>query len=104
MRKVSCLLLACVVVGFVSFAGAGERKVIVGADSAKGLPFSPGIEAGDFLYLSGAIGRAPKSLEMTDDIRAQTRQTLDNLGEVLEAGGMDFSQIKVPDGMSRPVS
>ena len=93
MRKVSFLLFACVVIGCVSLAGAGERKIIAPPESDSGLPFSPGIVAGDFLYLSGAIGRIPGSVRISGDIRAQTRQTLDNLGEVLKAGGMDFSHV-----------
>ena len=49
-----------------------------------GLPYSPGILAGDTLYLSGQLGRDPVTATLVPGgIDAETRQALVNLGEVL---------------------
>ena len=59
-----------------------------------GLPYSPGILAGDTLYLSGQLGRDPATAMLVPGgIDAETRQALVNLGEVLKAAGMDFRNV-----------
>jgi reactive intermediate/imine deaminase len=76
----------------VSSLTAAERKVIATARGADlGLPYSPGILAGDFLYLAGALGLEPGTTTVSGDVKSQTRRTLDNLGELLKIAGMDFS-------------
>ena len=55
-------------------------------------PYSQAIQAGSLLFLSGQIPLDPGSGEMVPGgIEAQTRQVLNNLGEVLKAAGLDFS-------------
>lgn len=74
----------------------GEEPVVVAPDSAvlAGLPFSPGVRAGDFLFLSGAIGNRPGTMELvSDDVAEQTRQTLANLRTVLQAGGAGLGDV-----------
>lgn len=59
-----------------------------------GLPFSPGILAGDTLYLAGHLGRDPVTSQLVaGGIEAETRQSLANLGEVLESAGMGFDDV-----------
>jgi 2-iminobutanoate/2-iminopropanoate deaminase len=70
-----------------------DRKVVSPQGSDVGLPFSPGILAGDFLDLSGHIGNVPGTLEVSGDVRAQTERALENLGAVLKAADMDFSHV-----------
>jgi 2-iminobutanoate/2-iminopropanoate deaminase len=70
---------------------AAARRVIQGGP-ATGLPFSPGIQVGNTLYLSGAIGATPKGL-VPGGIEAETRQTLANIAEVLKAAGMGFQDV-----------
>lgn len=74
-------------------AGHLGHKVVAPPGTDLGLPFSPGILAGDFLFLSGAIGNKPGTIEVAGDAAAQTRQTLENLEAVLDAAGMDFSRV-----------
>lgn len=82
----------------LSFAAAVtgplDRKVVtpVGMSSA-GLPFSLAIASGDFLYLAGNMGTEPGTTNITGDIKAQTRKTLQNLGAVLKAEGLDYSNV-----------
>lgn len=58
------------------------------------LPFSPAIRAGDYLFLSGAIGIRPGTLQLVStDVGEQTRQTLDNLAAVLAAAGSGLEDV-----------
>jgi 2-iminobutanoate/2-iminopropanoate deaminase len=52
-------------------------------------PYSQAIRSGKLLFLSGQIALDPQSGELVnDDVGAETRRVLDNLGAVLaEAGG-----------------
>jgi len=59
-----------------------------------GLPFSPGILAGNTLYISGHLGRDPiTSRLVAGGVENETRQALANIREVLRAAGMDFSHV-----------
>ena len=59
-----------------------------------GLPYSPGILAGNTLYISGHLGRDPVSGQLVPGgIEAETRQSLANIREVLMAAGMDFKDV-----------
>ena len=73
----------------------GPRKVIFphGATPAD-LPFSPGILAGDTLYLSGHAGIDPQTGKLVEgDMRTHVLQTLRNTQGVLQAAGMDFEHV-----------
>lgn len=74
---------------------ADEAVVVAPASAVLGdLPFSPGIRAGDFLFLSGAIGTSPGTTELvSDDVGEQTAQTLANLETVLQADGLDLGDV-----------
>jgi len=63
-------------------------------DKSTPSPLAQGIRAGDFLYVSGQGPLDPGSKEVvSDDIREQTRRTLQNLMAVLEAGGATAANI-----------
>lgn len=73
-----------------------KRKYIYGA-GVKPAPtdlFSGGVMVGDVLYLSGQGSRHYKTKEFPQgEIEAHVKQTMDNLGAVLKAAGMDFSHV-----------
>ena len=87
----------------LSFAGRGEaeaqsaagRRVIRPAKAPNtGLPFSPGIRIGNTLYVAGHLGRDPVSSKLvTGGIEAETRQSLNNIREVLRTAGMDLKDV-----------
>jgi 2-iminobutanoate/2-iminopropanoate deaminase len=57
-------------------------------------PYSPAVRAGNLLFLSGQIPLDPATGQLIEgDIRAQTARVLQNLGELLRAGGADFSHV-----------
>ena len=71
-------------------------KKIISTDKAPGAigPYSQAVLVNGFLYTSGQIAIVPETgeLEMTS-IDKETTQVMTNLKAVLEAAGMDFSNI-----------
>jgi 2-iminobutanoate/2-iminopropanoate deaminase len=68
---------------------ATQREVIAGSDVPTPLgPYSPGVRAGDFLYVSGQAGTDPATGEAAGITMAdQARQAMRNVEAVLRAGG-----------------
>lgn len=57
-------------------------------------PYSQAIRAGQFLFVSGQVPIDPASNQLvTGSIADQTRRTLENIGEILKAGGASFRQV-----------
>lgn len=58
-------------------------------------PYSQAIRARGVLYCSGQIPLDPESGALVggDDVAAQTRQVMQNLGAVLEAGGSGWARV-----------
>ncbi len=56
------------------------------------LPFSRAVRVGDVVYLSGAIGRGPDG-KPPEGIEAQTKATLDDIGETLKLAGLSHADI-----------
>lgn len=58
------------------------------------VPLSQGIQHGDFVFVSGNVPVDPETGDpVGGDIGRQTRQTLDNVGAVLEAAGLTTDNI-----------
>lgn len=58
------------------------------------LPFSEAVRVGDMLYLSGQIGIRPGTTELVPGgIAEETRQTLENIGAVLERHGSSLDRV-----------
>lgn len=71
---------------------AAQRSYITDAQVIG--PYSPAVQVGDFLFVSGQIGLKPTTSELAgDDIESQTRQSLDNLMSVLQKAGYDSSHV-----------
>src|SRR5579885_3679789 len=83
------LLLIAVSTGFAQ--DSGKKKVIVPAGTRVGPNFSPGIQFGDTLYVSGQTGNDPKTQKVPENFEDEVKQCLANIGAILHAGGMDFS-------------
>lgn len=86
-------VLAFVAIALFVQAAVAERRVIQLPGSDVGLPFSPAVAAGDFVYLSGALGNEPGTLDVVAGTEAQVVRTFDNLAAVLKAADVDFSRV-----------
>lgn len=56
-------------------------------------PYCHAVLAGDTLYTSGQLGLDPATGTLRAGVEAQAKQSLDNIGAVLAAAGMDFSNV-----------
>jgi 2-iminobutanoate/2-iminopropanoate deaminase len=75
-----------------------QRRTIIQTENAPTAigPYSQAVVVGNTLYAAGQIGLVPETGELAgDDLESQTRQTLDNLKAVLEAGGFSLSDSDV---------
>ncbi len=62
--------------------------------AAAGYPFADAVRVGDLLVLSGQVGVLPENFQLVEGgIEPETRQTLDNIGRILEAKGASFEDI-----------
>ena len=67
---------------------------IVDAGARSHLPFSPGIIAGDFMYVSGqASVDAQTGAIVTDSFEGELRRSIENLKAILEAGGLSLDHV-----------
>lgn len=59
-----------------------------------GLPFSEAVRVGNTLYLSGQIGIVPGTLKLVPGgLKGETKQTMENIKNSLEAHGYSMSNI-----------
>ncbi len=57
-------------------------------------PYSPAVRAGQLLFVSGQVALNPTTGNLvTGDIRAETRQVMENISALLGAAGLDFSGV-----------
>jgi 2-iminobutanoate/2-iminopropanoate deaminase len=57
-------------------------------------PYSQGIRAGQFLFVSGQVPIDPATGDLVQgSIAEQTRRVLQNIGEILKAGGASYAQV-----------
>ncbi len=56
-------------------------------------PYSQGMELGNLVFTSGQIPVNPADGSIPDGIEAQTRQSCENVGAVLQSAGSDFSKV-----------
>ena len=72
-----------------------KKKVVHTEKAPKAIgPYSQGIQAGNFLFLSGQIPLDPASGELVKgDIREQARRVLENLKGVLESQNLGMEDV-----------
>jgi 2-iminobutanoate/2-iminopropanoate deaminase len=71
-------------------------KVIISTEKApKAIgPYSQGVKAGGFIFFSGQIPLDPVSgLLQGTDIAGQTEQVMENIANLLDATGLDFTDV-----------
>ncbi len=57
-------------------------------------PYSQAVKVDNTLYLSGQIAiNAANGSMVNDSIESETKQVMENIGHVLEAAGMDFTNV-----------
>jgi reactive intermediate/imine deaminase len=77
----------------VAVRDLARRKVVVPRGYPATSPLSPGVVAGDRMYLSGFLGRDINTGRIPEDPAAQVDLALDRMKATLEAAGLDFRHI-----------
>ena len=86
MRLILCFAL------IVAAAMAESRRVVFPAGAKPVGPYSPGIFAGDFLYVSGQGARLPDG-KFPATPEEQIRQCLENVKSIIDAAGLTMEHI-----------
>ncbi len=70
-----------------------ERLSPAGVPVPRG-PYAPAVRAGGFIYVSGQVAVNPATDQMvTGDIKAETRQVLNNIKSILEGVGCSIAAV-----------
>jgi len=69
------------------------KQVIMVPTSLPGVPYSPGMKAGDYIFVSGQVGHVDGKGNKLEGIEAQTRQVLENMKGVLAAAGASLGDV-----------
>ena len=77
----------------VAFRDLSNRRLIVPPGYPAGLSWTPGVMAGDRLYLSGFFGADVATGKIPEDPAAQVQLALDNMKQTLAAAGLDFRHV-----------
>jgi 2-iminobutanoate/2-iminopropanoate deaminase len=80
----------------ISTMAFAQKKTVIKTSEAPAAigPYSQAIMIGNTLYCSGQIALDPATSKMvTENVQAETRQALKNLGAVLRAAGMDYANV-----------
>lgn len=67
--------------------GAGKKAISPGKN------FSAAIEAGDYVFLSGTLGRGKDRKIVEGGIKAETKQAMENLKETLAKSGLGMEDV-----------
>ena len=69
------------------------KQVITVPTALPGVPYSPGMKAGDYIFVSGQVGHVDVKGNKVEGIEAQTRQVMENMKRVLAAAGVSLSDV-----------
>lgn len=71
-----------------------KKQVITGEGIPKShLPFSPGVMAGDFVFISGQASVDETGKIVNESFADECRRSFENVKKILAAAGLDFSDV-----------
>lgn len=83
-----------VMTSLASQGQAADKQVFQSDDLPSGLPFSPAVKAGGFVFLAGALGIVPGEPRLVPGgIGPETRQALTYLKQNLELAGSTLDKV-----------
>jgi reactive intermediate/imine deaminase len=83
----------CLILMLAALPLAAEKKVIAPPEFPKGAPYSPAILVDGTLYISGLVGQDLKTRQIPADFEEEVKNTLNSVGIILKAAGMDFKDV-----------
>ena len=88
MKRIALVL----VVGLAACA-PGYKTEVIPTISGPARPFSPAVKANGLIFLSGQIGTDSTGRIVPGGIQAETRQTMNNIRDVLARAGSSFDKV-----------
>lgn len=71
-----------------------SKTVVASENAPKAVgPYSAGIDCGEVVYLSGQLGLDPATGKLAEGVEAQAKQSLANVGALLEAAGLGYENV-----------
>ncbi|MCU1418325.1 MAG: endoribonuclease family protein [Schumannella sp.] len=70
-----------------------RRLISSGSPFEEQMAYSRAVVAGDWVFVSGTTGFDYATMSISEDIAAQTRQCLHNIGAALEQAGSSFADV-----------
>jgi 2-iminobutanoate/2-iminopropanoate deaminase len=95
-KTISRLSIFALAIGLTIFSGQlghAQEHHAVNLSSARGLPYSDGIVAGNTLYIAGQEGADDSDKLVAGGIAAETKAALENVQRVIKAAGFDLKDI-----------
>ncbi|MBI3261681.1 MAG: RidA family protein [Acidobacteria bacterium] len=93
MRSMRVCLVLAVVLTVEGLAMQPSGKQVVNVGPSRDLPFSSAVKAGGLVYVSGTLATDAKNQIVPGDMKAQTKQVLDNLAAALKAAGSSMDNV-----------
>lgn len=70
-----------------------EERVTVYGKKNPNLPFHPAVRAGDYVFVSGQVGKDDNGLMVCGSIEEETRATIEAVRRVLQSAGCDLDDV-----------
>ncbi|MBK6830394.1 MAG: RidA family protein [Flavobacteriales bacterium] len=71
-----------------------KRTIRAVDDNTSGTPYTPAMEAGGFIFLSGQIASVGGTRQLrTGNITEETQQVMENIGAVLNGAGLGYEHL-----------
>lgn len=90
-KTVSSVLLISAAI--MTPCASGQEHKVINVGSARGLPFSDGVFAGNTLYVAGQEGEDASGQLVPGGIAPETKAALANVEKVLKAAGLQMKNI-----------
>jgi 2-iminobutanoate/2-iminopropanoate deaminase len=93
LRLFVVVLALAFAIAFVSQPSQAQEHKAINLSTARGLPFSDGVLAGNTLYIAGQEGSDDAGKLAAGGIAAETKGALDNVDKVLKAAGFEMKDV-----------
>jgi len=70
-----------------------HRPLTTGGAPRPIAPYSPGIDTGGMVFVSGQIGADPTTGQLLDGVEAQAQRVLQNITAILDAAGLTLTDV-----------
>ena len=69
------------------------KAVVPAGGAAPGGPYTPGIDTGSLVFVSGQTGRNPETGQLEEGLAAQADRVMKNIAAILDAAGLTWANV-----------